>query len=106
MFFGIISRNSQLLNDEDYKNFPLTEIEDCYEFDLKNKYYNTKLKHNKILSFGTIVSIKVDLTKNKINIYFDGEKVKNNSIDIKDSSLGYYPAFSLSSGKEIQVKYG
>ena len=106
MFFGIISRNSQLLNNETYKNFPLTEFEDCYGFDLKNKYYNNKLRHNKILSVGTIISIKVNLNNSKMNIYFDGEKVKNNSIDIKDSSLGYYPAFSLSSGKEIQVKFG
>ena len=39
-------------------------------------------------------------------MHVDGKKVSNNYINIKDSTLGYYPAFSLSSGKEIQVKFG
>ena len=109
MFFGIIAKNSEFINNDKYKYFPLSEFEDCYGFDLSDTFYSNKLPRNKgkkILSVGTIISIKVNLTTNKISIYFDGEKVKNNTIEIKNSNLGYYPAFSLSSGKEIQVRFG
>ena len=106
MCFGIISRNSLFLTDKNYKNFPLCEFEDCYGFNLNNIFYDKYGRERKVLSVGTIISIKVDLKKNKLSIYFDGEKVSQNSINIKDGTLGYYPAISLSSGKEIQVKFG
>ena len=110
MFFGIASKNSQLLNTDKYKNFPLCAFDDCYGFDLNNTFYtlyeNRKYRNKKIISVGTIISIKVNLNKNKISISIDGRNVANNTINIKDKTLGYYPAFSLSSGKEIQVKFG
>ena len=90
----------------DYKNYPFCEFEDCYGFNLNNTFIDKNTRNKKILSVGTIISIKVNLKKRKMHIYFDGEKVKNNCIKLKDNSEGYYPAFSLSSGKEIQVKFG
>ena len=107
MCFGIVSKNSELLNNDKYKNFPICALEDCYGFDLNKTFYENKNHRNKkIISVGTIISIKVNLNKNKISIFIDGKKVVNNTINIKDETLGYYPAFSLSSGKEIQVKFG
>ena len=107
MCFGIISKNSEFLNNFNiYKNFPFCEFEGCYGFNLNNTFYEKNSRNKKILTAGTIISIKVNLKKRKMHIYFDGEKVKNNCINIDDKSLGYYPAFSLSSGKEIQVKFG
>ena len=107
MCFGIISRNSVLLNSEKYKNFPLCEFEDCYGFNLKNTFYEKKYsRKKKIISVGTIISIQVNLNKSKISILIDSDEVENNSLNIKDGNLGYYPAFSLSYGKEIQVKFG
>ena len=105
MCFGIIARNSDFINNKKYKNFPLCEFEDCYGFNLNNTFIN-KYENEILLSAGTIISIKVDLNKGKIHMYFNGEKIKNNIINIKDKTLGYYPAFSLSCGKEIQVKFG
>ena len=110
MFFGIVSKNSQLLNNDKYKNFPLCAFDDCYGFDLNDTFNtlheNRNHRNKKIISVGTIISIKVNLNKNKISIFIDGKKVVNNTINIKDETLGYYPTFSLSSGKEIQVKFG
>ena len=107
MCFGIVSKNSELLNNDKYKNFPICALEDCYGFDLNKTFYENKNHRiKKIISVGTIISIKVNLNKNKISIFIDGKKVVNNTINIKDETLGYYPAFSLSSGKEIQVKFG
>ena len=105
MCFGIIGRNTELLNNIKYRNYPLCEFDGCYGFNLNNVFYD-KFNTKMTISVGTVISIKVNLTKKKMYIYFDGEKVKDNCIDINDSSLGYYPAFSLSSGKEIQVKFG
>ena len=105
MCFGIIARNSDFINNKKYKNFPLCEFEDCYGFNLNNTFID-KYENEKLLSVGIIISIKVDLNKGKIYMYFNGEKINNNSINIRDKTLGYYPAFSLSSGKEIQVKFG
>ena len=110
MFFGVAAKNSEFINNERYKNFPLIEFEDCYGFDLnKSIFYSdkyNKIKNKILITIGTIITIKVDLTKGKINIYIDGECIKDNTLDIKDRNLGYYPAFSLSKGKEIQVKFG
>jgi len=110
MYFGIVSQNSQLLNNDKYKNFPLCAFDDCYGFDLNDTFNtlheNRNHRNKKIISVGTIISIKVNLNKNKISIFIDGKKVVNNTINIKDETLGYYPAFSLSNGKEIQVKFG
>ena len=106
MCFGIISRNSKFIKDKKYKNYPLCEFEDCYGFNLNNKFNRKYYRERKTITVGTIISIKVNLVKNKINIYIDGNQISNNSINIRDGTLGYYPAFSLSSGKEIQVKFG
>ena len=106
MCFGIIAKNSNFFNDKKYKNFPFCDFEDCYGFNLNN-YFFDKFPMRKIsLSRGTIISLKVDLNKGKIYIYFDGSSPIDNCIKIKDINLGYYPAFSLSSSKEIQVKFG
>ena len=106
MCFGIIGRNSEFMNNKRYQNFPLCEFDDCYGFNLNNHFYDKNHHYQKNIKVGTIISIKVDLNKNKIYLYFDGESTGNNSINIKNSNLGYYPAFSLSSGKEIQVRFG
>ena len=107
MYFGIVSKNCQLLNNDKYKNFPLCAFDDCYGFDLNDTFYeNRNHRNKKIISVGTIISIKVNLNKNKISIFIDGKKIQNNTINIKDETLGYYPAFSLSNGNEIQVKFG
>ena len=105
MCFGIIAKNSDFINNKNYKKFPLCEFEDCYGFNLNNTFID-KYENEIILSVGTVVSLKVDLNKGRIYMYFNGDKIKNNFINIKDKTLGYYPAFSLSSGKEIQVKFG
>ena len=107
MFFGIIGKNSQILNrNNTYKNFPFCVFDDCYGFNLNKTYYDKNYRNKKIISIGTIISIKVNMKKRKMFIYFDGEKVTNNSININGDNIGYYPAFSLSSDKEIQVKFG
>lgn len=105
---GIISRNSDLINDKKYRKYPLSEFENCYGFNLNNILKrNNENNHSFVsLSVGSTLSIKIDLDKCKLSIFLEGKKVINNSIDIKDGTLGYYPAFSLSSGKEIQVKFG
>ena len=104
MFFGIIGKNSEFFNNyNNYKNYPFCEFEDCYGFNLNNIYYK---KNKRMISVGTVISIRINLTKKKLFIYFDGKKADNNSIDIYNATLGYYPAFSVSSGKEIQVKFG
>ena len=106
MCFGIIGRNCDFANNKRYKNFPLCEFEDCYGFNLNNCFYERNSNSSKEIKIGTIISIKVDLNKSKIFIYLNGENLGNNSINIKNSNLGYYPAFSLSSEKEIQVRFG
>ena len=104
--FGIIGKDCDFMNNKRYKNFPLCEFEDCYGFNLNNCFNDRAINPSNHLKVGTVISIKVDLNKNKIFIYFNGENLGNNSINIKNSNLGYYPAFSLSSGKEIQVRFG
>ena len=106
MCFGIIGRDCDFVNNKKYKNFPLCEFEDCYGFNLNNCFYDRNSDSSKQIKIGTIISIKVDLNKSKIFIYLNGENLGNNSINIKNSNLGYYPAFSLSSEKEIQVRFG
>ena len=106
MCFGIIGKDCDFMNNKKYKNFPLCEFEDCYGFNLNNCFNDRIIESSNQLKVGTVISIKVDLNKNKIFIYFNGEKLGNNSINIKNSNFGYYPAFSLSSGKEIQVRFG
>ena len=106
MCFGIIGRDCDFVNNKRYKNFPLCEFEDCYGFNLNNCFYDRNSDSSKQIKIGTIISIKVDLNKSKIFIYLNGENLGNNSINIKNSNLGYYPAFSLSSEKEIQVRFG
>ena len=104
--FGIIGKDCDFMNNKRYKNFPLCEFEDCYGFNLNNCFNDRAINPSNHLKVGTVISIKVDLNKNKIFIYFNGENLGNNSINIKNSNLGYYPAFSLSSEKEIQVRFG
>ena len=107
MFFGIIGKNSEYLNNYDnYKNFPFCEFEDCYGFNLNNTYYDKSQREKIMITNGAIISIKVNLKKKKMYIYFNGKSLNDNCININDETSGYYPAFSLSSGKEIQVKFG
>ena len=105
MCFGIVEKNSEFIKNEKYRNYPLCEFENCFGFNLNNNFY----KYNGeriILSIGTIISIKVNLNKGKMFIYLNGEQVIKNSIKIKNENLEYYPAFSLSSEKLIQIKFG
>jgi len=105
MCFGIVEKNSEFIKNEKYRNYPLCEFENCFGFNLNNNFY----KYNResiVLSIGTIISIKVNLNKGKMFIYFNGEQATNNIIKIKNENFEYYPAFSLSSGKSIQIKFG
>ena len=99
---GIISRNCDLIKEKKYRQYPLNEFDNCYGINLNNIDSRTNFK----ISMGSVFSIKVDLKNRKLCIFFEGKKFRENAIAIKDTTLGYYPAFSLSSGKEIQVKFG
>ena len=55
---------------------------------------------------GDYILVKIDFNTQYIFCYINGNAFKNNKIYIKDENCGYYPAFSLSSNKEIQVNFG
>ena len=81
--FGIIGKDCDFMNNKRYKNFPLCEFEDCYGFNCFNDRAINPSNHLKV---GTVISIKVDLNKNKIFIYFNGEnltvKVNTSTISV------------------------
>ena len=105
LFLGIISNNSVLFSKNEYKNISISQFEDGYSIDLNNHYELQKNKIKYLVKEGDIITILVDLIKYKIHFFINGEKIKN-IILIEQKNCGYYPAFSLSSDKEIQVNFG
>lgn len=107
LYFGIISSNSNFFKNNKYKNFPINEFTDGYAINL-NEYYELENANNKkIIKEGDVILVKIDLCDYFIEFYINGENIKNDGGKIEiDENEGYYPAFSLSSEKEIQVNFG
>ena len=103
---GIISKECPIFNKNIFKNFPIVQFKDGYGINL-NIHYELKNSNKKyLIKNGDVILVKINLKKNYIYFYINGKNFKNNKITIKNSNTGYYPAFSLSNEKEIQVNFG
>lgn len=107
LFFGIISKDCEVLKNNKYRHFPIGEFKDAYAFNFNN-HYTLKYNNNKkeLIKEGDCILIKINLTKKYICFYINGNKFKKNKISIENEKCGYYPAFSLSNEKEIEVNFG
>ena len=106
MFFGIISKDSLILKNKEYRNFPINQFNTDYAINLNDYYEFTEDSTKHLIKIGDVILIKVNLITNNIYFYINGKKFINNKLSISNDNNGYYPAFSLSSDKEIQVNFG
>lgn len=105
LYIGIISKDCQIFENK-YKNFPLVQFDDGFGIDL-NKYYQWKNSERQyLIKNGDVILVKIDLDENNIIFYINGKNFKNHKIQINNKNCGYYPAFSLSTNKEILVNFG
>ena len=105
LYIGIISKDCQIFENK-YKNFPLVQFNDGFGIDL-NKYYQYKNSERKyLIKNGDVILVKIDLDKNNVVFYINGKTFKNHKVSISSQNCGYYPAFSLSTNKEILVNFG
>ena len=105
LYVGIISKDS--LNFKKYMHFPIPIYKDSYSLNLNNHYEFEDSNRKYLIKEGDIINVKIDLINKYVYFYINNKRFKNNKIPIKfDNIIGYYPAFSLSSDKEIQVNFG
>ena len=105
LYIGIISKDCQIFENK-YKNFPLVQFNDGFGIDLK-KYYQFKNSERKyLIKNGDVILVKIDLDENNVVFYINGKTFKNHKVAISNQNCGYYPAFSLSTNKEILVNFG
>ena len=105
LYIGIISKDCQIFENK-YKNFPIVQFNDGFGIDL-NKYYQYKNSERKyLIKNGDVILVKIDLDENNIAFYINGKTFRNHKIVINSQNFGYYPAFSLSTNKEILVNFG
>ena len=106
LIIGIISKNSLIFQNNEYRYFPISILKDSYSLNLNNHYEfeNSNIKY--LIKEGDIITVKIDLNENYIFFYINNKMFKNCKIPIKDNIIGFYPAFSLSSDKEIKVNFG
>ena len=106
LYIGIISKDSLIFTKDEYKNFPIPQFKGGYAINLNNHYEFENNKTKYLIKEGDIITVLININKNNIHFFINGKKIKNNKIFIENNLNGYYPAFSLSSEKEIQVNFG
>ena len=108
LFFGIISIDSQIFKNKEFRKYPINEFKDGYAINLNNYYELENSDEKKLIKEGDSILIEINLKDdNYINFYINGKNIKNNNAKLEiEDNIGYYPAFSLSNEKEIQVNFG
>ena len=108
LFFGIISIDSQIFKNKEFRKYPINEFKDGYAINLNNYYELENSNQKKLIKEGDNILVEINLKDdNYINFYINGKNIKNNNAKLEiEDNIGYYPAFSLSNEKEIQVNFG
>ena len=108
LFFGIISIDSQIFKNKEFRKYSINEFNDGYAINLNNYYELENSNQKYLIKEGDNILVEINIKDNSyINFYINGKKIKNDRPKLEiEKNVGYYPAFSLSSEKGIQVNFG